>query len=86
MESRVKVIVKVTVRNQCIKGLMWYGCSIPAAELLDLSAVDVAQLAHAADECILCRAALSQMTYFETRCRLVPFLVIMLSLRVVGIL
>jgi len=25
--SRVRVRVKVTVRDQCVKGLMWYGCT-----------------------------------------------------------
>ena len=34
---------------------MWYGCSIPAAEWLDLSAVGIAQLAHAAGNSIFCR-------------------------------
>jgi len=34
---------------------LWYGCSVPMAEWLDLSAVDIAQLAHAVDECILRR-------------------------------
>jgi len=33
---------------------VWCGYNVPAAALLDLSAVDIAQLAHAADECILC--------------------------------
>jgi len=42
------------VMDRCVKGLKWYGCSIPAAEKLDLSAVDIAQLAHAVNECILC--------------------------------
>jgi len=48
-------MVKVTVRDRCVMGLKGYGCIIPVAEQLDLSAVDIAQLAHAADECILCR-------------------------------
>jgi len=33
--SRVSVMVKVMVRDQCVKGLMWYqryGCSVTAAE------------------------------------------------------
>jgi len=25
-------MVKITVRDQCVKGLMWYGCSVPVAE------------------------------------------------------
>jgi len=52
--SRVRIRVKVTVRDQCVRGLMWYGCGVPTAEYLDLSAEDIAQLAHAEDECILC--------------------------------
>jgi len=31
MVSRVWIRVKVMVRD-CVKGLMWYGCSVPAAE------------------------------------------------------
>jgi len=53
--SRVSVMVKVTVRDRCVKWLMWYGCIMPMSEELDLSAVDIAQLAHTADEFILCR-------------------------------
>jgi len=34
--------------------MMWYGCSIPVAVQLDLAVVDIAHLAHAADECIFC--------------------------------
>jgi len=30
--SRVRVRVKVTVRDRCVKGLVWYVCSIPVAE------------------------------------------------------
>jgi len=30
--SRGKVMVNVTVRDRCVKGLKWYKCSIPAAE------------------------------------------------------
>ena len=37
------------------KVALWCGCSVPAAEWLDSSAVGCAQLAHAADESILCR-------------------------------
>jgi len=53
--SRVRVIVKVTVRVQCVKGLMWYhGMDVVyLAEYQNLSAVDIAQLAHTANECIL---------------------------------
>jgi len=52
--STVKGYGKGT-RDRCVKGLMWYnGMDVPLAEQLDLSAVDIAQLAHAADECILC--------------------------------
>jgi len=36
MASKVRVMVRVMVRDQCVKGLMWYhgmdGCSVPAAE------------------------------------------------------
>jgi len=32
MVSRVRVRVKVTVRDQYVKGLMWCGCSVPTAE------------------------------------------------------
>jgi len=32
---------------------LWYGCSISAAEWLNLSAMHIAQLAHTADEGIL---------------------------------
>ena len=53
--SRVRVMLKVMVRDRCVKRLMWNGCSVPAPESLDLSAADIAQLAHAADECIPCR-------------------------------
>jgi len=31
MVSRVRVRVKVTVRDRCVKGLTWYRCSIPMA-------------------------------------------------------
>jgi len=34
---------------------VWCGCSVPAAEWLDSSAVGIAQLAHTAGESILCR-------------------------------
>ena len=34
---------------------VWCGCSAPAAEWLDSSAVDIAELAHVAGESILCR-------------------------------
>jgi len=33
---------------------LWCGCSMPAAEWLNSSAVVIAQLAHAADESIFC--------------------------------
>jgi len=33
---------------------VWCGCCIPSAEWLHSSAVGIAQLAHAVDECILC--------------------------------
>jgi len=32
MVSRLGVTVKVTVRDRCVKGLKWYGCSVPAAK------------------------------------------------------
>jgi len=34
---------------------VWCGCSVPVAEWLYSFTVGIAQLAHAADECILCR-------------------------------
>ena len=36
------------MNESTVKGLKWYGCSIPAA-------VDIAQLAHTVEESILCR-------------------------------
>ena len=45
------------------KGLKLYGCSVSAAKQLELSAVDIAQLAHAADECILCREGYSDALF-----------------------
>jgi len=32
MASRVRVSVKAMVRDRYVKGLMWYGYSVPAAE------------------------------------------------------
>jgi len=34
---------------------VWCGCSVPVAEWLDLPAVSIRQLAHAAGESIFCR-------------------------------
>jgi len=29
---RIRVRLKVMVRDRCVKGLKWYGCSVPTAE------------------------------------------------------
>jgi len=38
-------------------------CAVWMLRKLDLSAVGIAQLAHAADECILCHAALPKLLW-----------------------